>query len=112
VVAVDESEFFDDSLEAVVRRLLDESRRVIVAALDLDFAAQPFGPVPRLLALADSVDKLTAVCMACHSLFATRTQRLINGEPARADSPLIVVDQSDAHVEYQARCLACYQPPA
>jgi thymidine kinase len=42
---------------------------------------------------------------------ATRTQRLIDGEPARADSPLIVVDQSDAQVEYQARCLACYQPP-
>ncbi len=111
LVAIDEAEFFDHGLEDVVRELLALRRRVIVAGLDLDFAAQPFGPLPRLLCLADSVDKLTAVCMVCHSLFATRTQRLIDSSPAPAASPVIVVDQSDRRVEYQARCLGCYEPP-
>ncbi len=111
LVAIDEAEFFDAGVEGVVRELLASGRRVVVAGLDLDFAAQPFGPLPRLLSLADSVDKLTAVCMVCHSLFATRTQRLVDGAPAPARSPLILVDQSDTRVEYQARCVGCYQPP-
>ncbi len=111
LVAVDEAEFFDDELESVVRELLVAQRRVIVAGLDLDFAGQPFGSIPRLLALADSVDKLTAVCMVCHSLFATRTQRLIDGDPAPAGRPLIVVDQRARRLGYQARCRGCYRPP-
>lgn len=112
VVAIDEASFFDDDLEAVVLRLLRDRRRVIVAGLDLDFAARPFGPLPRLLALADTVDKLTAVCMVCHSLYATRSQRLVDGQPARPESPQVLIERVSSRVEYQARCAACYVPPS
>lgn len=108
LVAVDEAQFFEAELVEVVTALVDSGRRVIVAGLDLDFAARPFGPIPALLALADRVDKLTAVCMRCGSAFATRTQRLIDGAPAGKDSPQILIGDREW---YEARCHDCYQPP-
>jgi thymidine kinase len=113
VVGLDEAQFFPDDLPDAVRELLSRGTRVIAAGLDLDFACRPFGPLPTLLAMADTVDKLTAVCMKCHSLYATRTQRLVNGQPASVDSPQVVVElQTTPETTYEARCAACYEPPA
>ena len=115
VVGLDEAQFFPEDIVEAVGFLLARGTRIVVAGLDLDFAGRPFGPMPTLLALADTVDKLTAVCMKCHSLYATRTQRLVGGAPATVDSPQVLVDDLQGHsavTSYEARCLACYQPPA
>jgi thymidine kinase len=108
VVAIDEAQFFDEDLVAVVQDLLSSGRRVIVAGLDLDFAGRPFGPMPYLLALADRVDKLAAVCVRCGSPYATRTQRLVDGKNASAATPVVLVGNGDY---YEARCIRCYEPP-
>ncbi len=110
VVAFDEAQFFDAGLVPLVEDLIGGGVRVIVAALDLDFAGRPFGPViPQLLAMADRVDKLTAVCAVCGSEAAVRSQRLVDGRPATKDSPLVLV--GDSAEGYEARCLRCYEPP-
>jgi len=108
VVAIDEVEFFGEEVADVANRLATDGYEVIVAGLDTDFAGRPFGALPRLLALADSVTKLTAVCTfpGCGDE-ATRTQRLVNNEPAAIDDPLIVIGGTeDAHEpdRYEARC--------
>ena len=90
IVAIEEGQFFDEALPEVVEALAASGKQVIVTGLDRDFRGIPFGTMPRLLALADQVTKLTAICMVCGEP-ATRTQRLIDGEPAPADSPLIVI---------------------
>jgi thymidine kinase len=110
LVAIDEASFFDEGLDAVARALLALPCWVVVAGLDLDFRGEPFGPVPNLLALADNVDKLSAVCVVCHDLHANRTQRLIDGEPAIGGAQ-IVVELSDDRVRYEARCGRCWVPP-
>src|SRR5919106_4478573 len=102
IVAVEEGQFFDDRLPEVVERLADAGKQVIVTGLDRDFRGVPFGPMPRLMALADQVTKLTAICMQCGEP-ATRTQRLIDGRPAPADSPLIVIGGMGDET-YEARC--------
>ena len=103
VVVIDEAHFFDDSLVAVVEELLARGVHVIVSGLDLDFRGEPFAPMPSLLALADEVYKLVAVCdVAGCSNVASRTQRLVDGSPARYDEPLIVV--GDVEEGYQVRC--------
>lgn len=110
VVGFDEAQFFDAGLVPLVEELLVNGVRVIIAALDLDFAGRPFGPViPHLLAMADRVDKLTAVCAVCGSEAAVRSQRLVDGRPATKDSPLVLV--GDSAEGYEARCLRCYEPP-
>ncbi len=110
VVAFDEAQFFDAGLVPLVEALIGGGVRVIVAALDLDFAGRPFGPaIPHLLAMADRVDKLTAVCAVCGSEAAVRSQRLVDGRPAAKDSPLVLV--GDRAEGYEARCLRCYEPP-
>jgi thymidine kinase len=110
VVAFDEAQFFDAGLVALAEELIAHNVRVIVAALDLDFAGRPFGPaIPHLLAIADRVDKLTAVCAVCGSEAAVRTQRLVDGLPATKESPLVLV--GDSAEGYEARCLPCYEPP-
>jgi thymidine kinase len=110
VVGFDEAQFFDGDLVPLVDELIAQDVRVIVAALDLDFAGRPFGlAIPHLLAIADRVDKLTAVCAVCGSEAAVRTQRLVNGSPATKESPLILV--GDSAEGYEARCLSCYEPP-
>jgi thymidine kinase len=107
VVAIDEVQFFDWAIAEICTRLADEGRRVIVAGLDQDFRGEPFGPMPLLLALAERVDKLNAICVNCGAA-ASRTQRLIDGRPARYDDPIIFVGGSES---YEARCRRCHDVP-
>jgi thymidine kinase len=102
IVAIEEGQFFDERLPEVVERLAELGKQVVVTGLDRDFRGVPFGAMPRLLALADQVTKLTAICMVCGEP-ATRTQRLIDGEPAPTDSPLIVIGGIGDET-YEARC--------
>jgi thymidine kinase len=102
IVAIEEGQFFDDGLPDAVEALAANGKQVIVTGLDRDFRGIPFGTMPRLLALADQVTKLTAICVVCGEP-ATRTQRLIDGVPAPADSPLIVIGGMGDEA-YEARC--------
>ncbi len=105
VVAFDEGNFFSALLPDLCEALVERGKRVIVAGLDLTFAGEPFGPMPTLLALADRVDKLEAVCVKCGAP-ATRSQRLVDGRPARADGPVIQVGGLGS---YEARCRTCHE---
>jgi len=108
VIAVDEVQFLDDGIVEVISALADRGARVIVAGIDMDFRGEPFGPMPRILALAEAVDKLHAICVKCgHS--ATRNQRLMNGEPAPYESPVVQVGGSES---YEARCRRCHEVPS
>jgi len=100
VVGIDEVQWFDSGIIAVVEYLAGKGTRVILAGLDQDFRGEPFGPMPELLSLAEEVTKLTAVCMVCGKP-ATRTQRIVNGRPARYDDPVIMVGAAES---YEARC--------
>jgi thymidine kinase len=99
VVGIDEAQFFDLELAHVVAKLADSGKRVICAGLDLDFRGEPFGPMPTLLAIAEHVDKLTAICVVSGEP-ATRTQRIINGKPASYNDPIILVGATES---YEAR---------
>jgi thymidine kinase len=107
VVGIDEVQFFDTEIVTVVRGLVAGGRRVICAGLDLDFRGEPFGPVPTLLALAERVDKLEAICVVCGEA-ATRTQRIVNGVPAFFDDPIVMIGAKEA---YEARCRSCHEVP-
>ena len=107
VVAIDEGQFFDEALADVCNILADRGVRVIVAGLDMDFRGEPFGPMPLLIAQAEKVDKLQAICVVCAAP-ASRTQRLIDGKPAAYDDPIILVGASEA---YEARCRHCHDVP-
>ena len=107
VVAVDEVQFFDETIADVCDHLADRGMRVIAAGLDQDFRGEPFGPMPLLLARAERVDKLHAICVVCGAS-ASRTQRLIDGRPARYDDPVILVGGSES---YEARCRNCHEVP-
>ena len=104
VVAIDEAQFFDDGLPEIAELLASEGRMVLVSGLDQDFLGRPFNAMPILLALADEVTKLTAICTVCGAE-ATRTQRMVGGRPAAADDPLIVVGGMNDD-RYEARCRA------
>jgi thymidine kinase len=107
VVAVDEAQFFDWEISNVCGALADHGLRVIVAGLDMDFRGEPFGPMPLLMAEAEEVTKLQAICVVCGAP-ASRTQRLIDGHPAAYDEPVILVGGSES---YEARCRACHKVP-
>ncbi len=107
VVIVDEVQFLDQYITEVCGALADAGKRVIVAGLDNNFRGEPFGPVPFLMAQAEVVDKLHAICVVCGAP-ATRTQRLIDGRPASYDEPIIMVGASEV---YEARCRRCHQVP-
>jgi len=100
VVGVDEAQFFDDEIVAIVQGLADKGLRVIVAGLDTDFRGEPFGCMPVMMAKAERVDKLQAICMVCGEP-ASRTQRLVNGQPAHYHDPVVIVGASEL---YEARC--------
>lgn len=100
VVAIDEIQFFDMSIVKICEELADRGIRVIAAGLDLDFKGEPFGPMPELLARAEFVTKLSAVCTVC-GCAATRTQRLIDSKPADFNDPIIKVSAKE---NYEARC--------
>lgn len=107
VVAVDEAQFFDEEIIPIVQQLADRGVRVIAAGLDTDFRGEPFGPMPELMAKAEVVDKLHAICMVCGEN-ASRTQRLVNGEPACYEDPVVIVGASEL---YEARCRKHHQVP-
>lgn len=107
VVAIDEAQFFSDEIIPIVQKLADNNVRVIVAGLDTDFRGEPFGPMPVLMALAESVEKLQAICMVCGEP-ATRTQRLVNGKPANYHDPIVIVGASEM---YEARCREHHEIP-
>jgi thymidine kinase len=107
VVAVDEANFFEDGLVDACERLADDGRRVVVAGTDQTFRGEPFSPLPRLMALADSVEKRQAVCATCGAA-ATRNQRLVDGDPAPADAPTIAVGAEES---YEPRCRDCHVVP-
>ena len=100
MVAIDEVQFFDEGLPAVCERLVYLGLRVVAAGLDTDFRGIPFSIVPELLALANKVNKLSAICMVCGAS-ACRTQRLIDGNPVSRDDCLVLIG---GHSEYRAVC--------
>lgn len=105
VVGFDEVQFFEQGIIDIVIELADKGIRVICAGLDMDFKAVPFGVIPELLARAEFIDKLQAVCVKCGDP-ATRTQRIIDGKPARYEDPVILVGATES---YEARCRKCHQ---
>ena len=110
VVAIDETQFFDEGIVETVQLLVDElNLRVIIAGLDTDFRGEPFGAMPQLLSIAEEVVKLHAICVVCGE-DASRTQRLVDGRPAAYDDPIILVGAQEA---YEARCRAHHEvsPP-
>jgi thymidine kinase len=107
VVAIDEAQFFDPGIVGVVQELAERGIRVIVAGLDTDFRGEPFGPMPELMAKAEVVDKLHAICMICGES-ACRTQRLVNGQPAKYNDPVVIVGAAEL---YEARCRQHHEVP-
>ena len=107
VVAIDEAQFLDDGICEVADALADAGMRVIVAGTDMDFRGEPFGPMGLLLARAERIDKLHAICVVCGDP-ATRNQRLIDGKPAPAEGPTIQVGGAES---YEARCRRCHEVP-
>lgn len=101
VIGVDECQFFSQDIVEVILTLLRQKKKIIASGLDLDYRGKPFGPMPELLAIADRVDKLLAVCRKCGSEFACRTQRVVN-----SDAQILVGDG-----QYEARCMHCFEPP-
>lgn len=104
-VVIDEVQFFDASLLKYVMELADEGYRVICAGLDTDFRGEPFGVMGSILAISENVTKLTAICSVCGNE-ATKTQRIIDGQPAFYDDPVILVGANDS---YEARCRCCHK---
>ena len=98
-MGVDEVQFFDVGIVEICEELARAGKRVICAGLDMDFRGEPFGPMPYLMARAEEVTKLSAICVISGDP-ATRTQRLINGEPAAYDDPVVLVGADEV---YEAR---------
>jgi thymidine kinase len=107
-IGIDEVQFFDEGVVEVAVRLADSGVRVVCAGLDTDFRRLPYGPMPQLLARAESVTKLQSVCHRCGGE-AIYTQRLVNGRPAPFSGETVQIGALDA---YEARCRQCYQPGA
>ena len=105
VVLIEEIQFFDDTIVDFVVELADKGKEVICAGLDQDFRRQPFGPMPKLLAAADEVVKLRAICMKCGQV-ASHTYRVIDGRPAHWDDPVILIGATES---YEARCRNCFK---
>ena len=106
-VVIDEVQFLDEAIVDVIEELADSGIRVIVGGLDMDFRGEPFSIMPQLLARAESVTKLTAICVKCGEE-ATRTQRVLNGVPAFYDDPIVIVGASE---NYEPRCRKCHEVP-
>lgn len=107
IIGIDEVQFFDENIVSVVNTLANDGKRVIMAGLDTDFRGEPFGQMPTLMAISDSVTKLNAICPICSSP-ASRTQRLIHGKPASYDDPTILVGASES---YEPRCRFHHEVP-
>jgi len=107
VVGIDEAQFMDAEVVNVAEELAERGVRVIVAGLDMDFRGEPFGSLPELMSKAEHVSKLHAICMTCGDE-ASRTQRLVNGKPARYDDPVVIVGAAEL---YEARCRMHHEVP-
>ena len=107
IVAIDEAQFLDEEIVTVVTALAERGVRVILAGTDTDFRGEPFGSMGALMAVAEEVTKLRAICVVCGEL-ACRNQRLVDGKPARWDSPVVMVG---GHESYEARCRHCHRVP-
>ena len=105
IIGIDEIQFFDNDIVKIINKLADDGIRVIVAGLDMDFKAEPFHPMPEIMAISEMVTKLYAVCNKCGKE-ASRSQRLINGKPAKYDDPIVVIGASES---YEARCRHCHE---
>lgn len=105
VVLIEEAQFFDESLVQLATGLADQGKQVILAGLDQDFRRKPFGPMPALMAVADEIVKLRAICMKCGAP-ASHTYRTIDGKPAHKDDPIILIGATEA---YEARCRNCFE---
>ena len=105
IIGIDEIQFFDNDIAKIINKLADDGIRVIVAGLDMDFKAEPFHPMPEIMAISEMVTKLHAVCNKCGKE-ASRSQRLINGKPAKYDDPVVVIGASES---YEARCRHCHE---
>lgn len=103
-VLIDEVQFFDEDVVEICRELADRGLRVICTGLDCDFRGNPFPIVASLLAMSENITKLTAICVCCGNE-ATKTQRIINGEPAKYDEPIILVGEKES---YEPRCRKCH----
>lgn len=106
-IAIDEVQFFGEDLIPIIESLANSGVRIICAGLDQDFRGEPFGIMPMILSRAEYVTKLQAICQVCGQP-ATRTQRIINGEPADYDDPIILVSAAE---KYEARCRHCHKVP-
>lgn len=107
IVAIDEAQFLDPDIVKVSTLLAGRGIRVILAGTDTDFRGEPFGPMGDLMAMAEMVTKLQAICVVCGDP-ACRNQRLIDGKPARWDSPTIMIGGRES---YEARCRHCHRVP-
>ena len=105
IIGIDEIQFFDNDIVKIINKLADDGIRVIVAGLDMDFKAEPFHPMPEIMAISEMVTKLHAVCNKCGKE-ASRSQRLISGKPAKYDDPVVVIGASES---YEARCRHCHE---
>ena len=105
IIGIDEIQFFDNDIVKIINKLADDGIRVIVAGLDMDFKAEPFHPMQEIMAISEMVTKLHAVCNKCGKE-ASRSQRLINGKPAKYDDPIVVIGASES---YEARCRHCHE---
>jgi thymidine kinase len=104
VVGIDEAQFFDPAIVDVAQKLAYRGIQVIVAGLDMNYQGQPFGPMPQLMAVAENVTKLSAVCMVCGGS-ASRSQRIIDLDPKQASGFAVGGTES-----YEARCRSCHDP--
>ena len=104
-VLIEEAQFFDSSIVDLAQELADQRVHVIIAGLDQDFRRKPFGPMPDLMAIADHVIKLKAICMNCGNP-ASHTYRMIDGRPAHRDDPLVLIGATES---YEARCRNCFK---
>ncbi|WP_205684277.1 thymidine kinase [Clostridium formicaceticum] len=105
VLAIDEVQFFGEEIIKICQEAAQQGKRVIVSGLDMDFRGEPFSVTPNLMAIGEYVTKLTAICKVC-KMPATRTQRLVNGQPARYSDPIIMVGAKES---YEARCRKCHE---
>lgn len=105
VILIEEAQFFDETICDLAIELADKGKEVICAGLDQDFRREPFGPMPRLMAIADEVVKLRAICMNCGAT-ASHTYRQIDGKPAHRDDPIILIGATES---YEARCRNCFK---
>lgn len=102
IIGIDEIQFFDQEIVEIAETLAEKGYRVITAGLDMDFRGEPFHPVPEMLAVSEHITKLQAVCAVCGAS-SSRTQRLIDGKPAKVDDPIILVGADE---RYEPRCRA------